>query len=64
MARRPRAEDASNGSAGTMASPCQVVQWGPNLVSMSGSVNLGLAFVLEDLPKSEMQPVIVPVVDD
>ena len=37
---------------------------GPTLVSMSGSVNLGLAFVLEDLPKPEIQPVIVLVVDD
>jgi hypothetical protein len=37
---------------------------GPTVISMSGSVNLGFAFVLEDLPKPEIQPVIVPVVDD
>jgi hypothetical protein len=36
---------------------------GPVVVSMSGFIKLGLAFVLDDLP-AEIQPIIVPVVDD
>jgi len=42
---------------------CQC-EGGPVLVSMSGFVDLGLAFVLDDQPRAEIQTISVPVVDD
>lgn len=37
---------------------------GPRVVSMSGYVNLGSAFVIDDLPEAEIQLVTVPVAYD
>ena len=37
---------------------------GPVIMSMSGDVNLGFAFVVDDLPEVEVQQVMVPIVED
>ncbi|HEY0463829.1 MAG TPA: hypothetical protein VGC79_06455, partial [Polyangiaceae bacterium] len=41
-----------------------VCKGGPVIVSMSGYVNLGSAFVIHDLPEVAIQQIVVPVVDD
>lgn len=37
---------------------------GPRIISMSDSVNIGSAFLLDDLAPAEIQQIVVPVVDD